>query len=82
MDPIDVFARLQNLLHERYGLDRAVLVSDARLRDLGVDSLHVAELVVDLETELDIRIDDLEMPPDPSLGQVVAVLSKGLDGRT
>jgi acyl carrier protein len=78
MGPADLLDRIQTVLHERFGLERAVLGENARLRDLGVDSLHVAEIVIDLENELGKRLDDLSMPPNPSLGEVVAVLSKNL----
>ena len=81
MDPADLLTRLQNVLHERFGLERSVLQEKARLRDLGIDSLHVAEIVMELENELNTRLDDLTMPPNPSLEEVAAVLSKNLTSR-
>lgn len=78
MEPTDLLAKIRSILHERYGLAMGSLGEDVRLRDLGIDSLYVAEIMMDLETELGADMNVVAMPPDPSLGEVVAVISKNL----
>lgn len=80
MDNADILNRIQTSLHDRFGLDVAQLHEGARLRDLGVDSLHVVEIMLDLETELGTSLVDLSFPPNPTLGEVVAVIAKNLAG--
>jgi len=80
MDKADILSRIQTSLHERFGLEVDQLGESARLRDLGVDSLHVVEIMLDLEAELGTSLVDLSFPPNPSLGEVVAVIARNLAG--
>lgn len=80
MDNASILTKIQASLHERFGLDVGQLDESARLRDLGVDSLHVLEIMLDLEAELGTNLVDLSFPPNPSLGEVAAVISRNLTG--
>lgn len=80
MDNAAILSRIQTSLHDRFGLDVTQLGENSRLRDLGVDSLHVVEIMLDLEAELGTNLVDLSFPPNPSLGEVVAVIAKNLAG--
>ena len=81
METTEILGKIQAILHERFGLEVAQLGESAKLRDLGVDSLLVLEIMLDLEAELGTKLVDLSFPPNPSLGEVVAVISKNLIGR-
>ncbi|MBI4291423.1 MAG: acyl carrier protein [Betaproteobacteria bacterium] len=80
MDNAAILTKIQSSLHDRFGLDVAQLGDGARLGDLGVDSLHVLEIMLDLEAELGTKLVDLSFPPNPSLGEVAAVISRNLAG--
>lgn len=80
MESKDILGKIQVILHDRFGLELAQLGESARLRDLGVDSLLVLEIMLDLEADLGTKLVDLSFPPNPSLGEVVAVISKNLTG--
>lgn len=80
MDSASILTKIQASLHDRFGLDVDQLDESARLRDLGVDSLHVVEIMLDLEAELGTNLVDLSFPPNPSLGEVAAVISRNLAG--
>jgi len=80
MDNTDILTRIRASLTERFGLEASQLAEDARLRDLGVDSIHVLEIMLDLETELGVSLSDLSLPPNPTLGEVAAVISGNLAG--
>jgi acyl carrier protein len=55
--------RVKALLAEHLGREIGVVTDDARLTDLGADSLDVVEFVIALEEEFEIEIDDDDLPP-------------------
>lgn len=80
MDNADIVNKIRASLIERFGLEASQLGEDVRLRDLGVDSIHVVEVMLDLEEELGASLGDLSFPPNPTLGQVAAVIAGNLAG--
>lgn len=74
----DILARLQVMLHERFSLPLDRLGADARLRDLRVDSMHIVEMMLDLEDALRIKISSLSLPKDPTLGAVADAIAGAL----
>lgn len=80
MDNAAILTKIQASLHDRFGLEVVQLGESARLGDLGVDSLHVLEIMLDLEAELGTKLVDLSFPTNPSLGEVAAVISRNLTG--
>ncbi len=53
----DIFDRIKVIFNETMGLQDTAITHDAHLsRDLGVDSLDFAELIMEFENEFDIRI--------------------------
>lgn len=64
----------EHLGHE--GLDE--IVDSARLVVLGADSLDTVEIVMTLEEAFGIHIDDAEVPDDPTVGDVFALLGRKL----
>ncbi|MFH1603149.1 MAG: phosphopantetheine-binding protein [Pseudomonadota bacterium] len=81
MDSADILTKIRASLTERFGLEPSRLAEDVRLRDLGVDSINVLEIMLEQETELGISLSDLTLPPNPSLGEVAAVISKNVAGQ-
>ena len=71
---------IKDALVNTFGIDAALINSDARMRDLGVDSLHVVEILLDLEVALGIKLTDLSFPPNPSLGDVAQTIQNNLSG--
>ena len=78
MDNTDILNKIRASLKERFGLEPGQLAEDARLRDLGVDSIHVLEIMLDLEDELGVSLADLSFQPNPTLGEVAAVIAGNL----
>lgn len=64
---------IRQFLHERLGVDPQQVVSDARLADLGVDSLMLAELMFEAEDRLGISIDSSVTAPR-TVGDMVALI--------
>lgn len=78
----DIVAKMKEALNERFGIDITQVDENSRLRDLGVDSLHVVEIMLDMETELGIKLNDLTVPPNPSLGEVAAAIGRNMGSGT
>lgn len=74
MDNAEILTKIRACLNERFGLEPDQLAAEARLRDLGVDSMHVLEIMLDLEADLGVSLNDLTLPPNPTLGEVAAVI--------
>jgi acyl carrier protein len=68
-------ARLRQLLIKDYKLDPALLVPDAPLETLGIDSLGVAELMFNVEDEFSVTI-----PGDPVALKTVGDVVDYIDG--
>ena len=64
---------IRQFLHERLGADPQLVVHEARLADIGVDSLMLAELMFEAEDRLDISIDS-NVPPPKTVGDMVTLI--------
>ena len=64
---------IRQFLHERLGADPALVVHDAVLADLGVDSLMLAELMFEAEDRLGISIGSNVTVPK-TVGDMVALI--------
>jgi acyl carrier protein len=51
---------IQNILNENLDIDPADVTPEASLEDLGIDSLDMAELICNIEEELDIDFGEPE----------------------
>ena len=49
------------------------------INDLGINSMHVIDIVIDIENEYDITIEDEELQTMSSLNKVLDVLTKKLE---
>jgi len=77
---IDVGARVKALLEQLFGIDTSGVTDATTLRDLGIDSMHVVNLMLELEQELDVELTNLAFPPNPTLGQVADTIARNLPG--
>lgn len=49
---------LQTLIHEKFGIDRALLTPDGSLRESGLDSLALVEILFAIEDHFGITMPD------------------------
>jgi acyl carrier protein len=67
----DLSDRIQSIVAEQLGVDRAEVMKDARiLDDLGADSLDVVELVMTLEEAFDIEVPDEAVEEMRTIGDI------------
>jgi acyl carrier protein len=74
----EILSKLKVILNERFGIDTSTFNGDTRLGDIGIDSLHVVDIMLDIETDLGFNFADLSLPPNPSLDEMAASIGKNL----
>jgi acyl carrier protein len=74
----DIVSKLKNILDERFGIDTRAIDEGTRLGDIGIDSLHIVDMMLDIEIDMDFNFEDLSLPPNPSLGEMSAAIQKNL----
>jgi acyl carrier protein len=73
-----ILNKLLATLHERYAIDIERVTNASRLSDIGVDSLHLVDIMLEMENEFSFRFESLLLPPNPSLEQIsLAILTEG-----
>jgi acyl carrier protein len=79
-EPDSIIAVLTTLLRQRYRID-AELNADSRLEALGIDSLHILDLLLDVEAELGLELGGLALPPHATLSQLASAIADMRDQR-
>jgi acyl carrier protein len=74
----EIVSKLKDILNDRFGIDTSAFDQNTRLGDIGIDSLHVVDIMLDIETDFDFNFEDLSLPPNPSLGEMSAAIEKNL----
>ena len=70
-----MFEKVKALLVEELNVDEAKITSEAELtNDLGVNSLELADLILQCEEKFGIEIDDEDLQRFITVGDVVAYL--------
>ena len=78
----ELMQKISKSLVNIFGVDPAQITPETRMRDLGVDSMHVVEILFDLETELGVTLTDFGFPPNPTLEEVAQTISKNIAERS
>ena len=71
-----ILSKLMSTLHERFAINIDQLSDSARLSDIGIDSLHLVDVMLDMEDEFDFRFESLLLPPNPSLNDIAGAIIK------
>ena len=74
----DILEKLKAMLQERFSIDPASITGETRRADMGIDSILMVDLMLDVESELGITFDTMDLPPNPSLNDVSDLISRAL----
>jgi len=75
----DVKHKINAILIEKLGIPESQITSDASfVRDLGIDSLDYAELVMEFEQTFDVKIPDDDAEKMQTIGQAVVYIESKL----
>jgi acyl carrier protein len=72
---MDTFSRLKTLLENR-GIKTGQLTENSTLKDIGIDSLDLVEVLLELEKELNVTFSDDELLGCRSISDVVNLVAK------
>lgn len=72
---MDLLPTIREFLKERLPVQPERVVPDARLKDLGVDSLMLLELIFECEERLNITIVDNDVTPR-TIGDLIAFVER------
>ena len=61
-DANQIFASLQQFLNERFDLEPTGLTREATLRSVGLDSMMVLDVMLEVEDRLGVKLDDMSLP--------------------
>ncbi|MCD7775051.1 MAG: acyl carrier protein [Clostridiales bacterium] len=67
-----VFEKIRTIISEQLDIEEEEITMDTTLDDLGVDSLDLIDIVMDLEDEFDLEVPDDALERFTSVGDVVA----------
>ena len=78
MNDKQIYDRLAALISSRFDVPPSGLTEETRQKDLGIDSILLVDLMLDIETELDFVFKSIDLPNNPSLGEIVALIRHNL----
>lgn len=77
-DAATLLAALKEFLAMRFDIPAEQAQPDASLRDLGLDSMMVMDVMLETEDRFDVKLTDLALPREPTLRDVVALIERNL----
>ncbi len=77
-DSPHVETMVKEFLAERFDIPEDKMTADASLRDLGLDSIVMLDVMLDIEDRLGIKLKDLSMPANPKLHDIVELIQRNL----
>ena len=78
MERQEILERLKALIHERFGIDPAGVTGSTTQAELGIDSLLMVDMMLDVETELGITFESMDLPRNPDLDTIVELVVRNL----
>ena len=67
--------KIKSMLEERFGIDVNASGPASRMRDLGIDSLHLVDLMLDMESAFGFQYEALTLPANPSLEEIANAIA-------
>lgn len=70
-----MYEQIKKVLVSTTNVNESLVSQEAKLKeDLGIDSLDSVELVLELETQFDVRIEDEELQSLVTVGDIVKLI--------
>lgn len=80
MDRAEILDLLKKLLEEKYEINPKTLTPDTRQDDIGLDSMTMVDLMLEVEDQLDIQFPEIDLPKNPSLSDIVNLIERSRSG--
>ena len=72
---MDIFLLLKALLAQK-GADESKISYQATLKELGIDSLDLVDVIIELESQINVNIHNEDLLQCKSIGDVIKVLEQ------
>jgi acyl carrier protein len=82
LDAVHIRTVVKDFLEERFDISADKIADDTSIRDVGLDSMMMLEVMLELEDRLGIKLKDLAMPANPTLRDVVALVERNQSAQT
>lgn len=74
----EIFDTLKKIVTEQFELKDAQVTEATTQSDLGIDSILMVNLMMDVEEAFDIKIKDIDLPNNPTMADIVTLVEKNL----
>jgi acyl carrier protein len=75
-DNTKILLELKRLLNEQFAIDPQALTETTRISEVGIDSLHLVDVLLSVELELGVTFADFRLPPNPTLLEICEEISR------
>ena len=75
MNVIDAIIKIKGILQDQFDIDPNTISDATKLSEIGIDSLHLVDVMLDLETDLDITFENLDFSPETTLNNLAEIVS-------
>ncbi|KAL8880957.1 MAG: hypothetical protein Q9198_001740 [Flavoplaca austrocitrina] len=76
---LGVRPKLMEILSQHLGCPMSAITDDARLEEMGIDSLATIELKADIEASFQVNLNDHDFAPNSTIEEILRLLSLGVD---
>ncbi len=76
--PPHIQAVVKEFLAQRFDIAADRMTDDTPLRSLGLDSMMMLEIMLEMEDRLGVKMTDLSMPADPALRDVFVLIERNM----
>ena len=70
-----------DFLAQRFDIAPAAIAEGASLRQLGIDSMMLLEVMLEVEDRFGVKLRELSLPANPTLHDLVALVERNLADR-
>jgi acyl carrier protein len=73
-----IFEVVRELAAEKAEVDVNSITAETTQSDLAIDSIIMVDIMMDIEERLGIRMEDLKLPRNPSMGDIVGQIEANI----
>jgi acyl carrier protein len=82
LGPERVESLVREFLAERFDIPQGKMTTDVGLRELGLDSIMMLDVMLEVEDRLGIKLHDLSMPANPKIQDIVELIQRNLASKS
>lgn len=78
MDKQQIMGHLKDMLHRQFQIEKTSVNLETRQQDIGIDSILMVDLMLDIENELGFSFDMMDLPKNPSMDDICNLILRNL----